>query len=237
MGLWKQRALLILIFALLGSQAVAHDFWIEKTPEGFSLYRGHRSSSHPGEATIEYDPHSILEVLCSDEQGPLSPIEPEVVFPMRIGTGCRLIHVLFSSGYWTKTPYGTKNIPKTQVEHPLESWLSYESVKYIDSWNEDFIRPLTGHLELAPLSNPLLLGVGDKLRLLVTKNKVPVNGAVVTYDGKPRGLTGADGQINIRLRHPDLQLIQTTISWPLDSIEADTEIHTAALCFRMGEKP
>jgi nickel transport protein len=57
------------------------------------------------------------------------------------------------------------NKSKNETKEPLESWLSYESVKRVDGWTEAFKKPLTDDLEIVPLGNPLTLNVGDKTTL------------------------------------------------------------------------
>ncbi|MGQ9660672.1 MAG: DUF4198 domain-containing protein [Thermochromatium sp.] len=92
-------------------------------------------------------------------------------------------------------------------------------------------------LEIVPAENPLVLKEGDKLTLRVLANGQPVADATVSYDGKPRGQTGADGTVNIRLKHTGLQLIQASVRSPHAGPEADEVIHTTALTFDLGAAP
>ena len=64
-------------------------------------------------------------------------------------------------------------------------------------------------LELVFTENPFALAVGDKLRLTVVFRGEPAQDVTVAYDGDPRGVTGDDGRINLRIRHKGLQLINT----------------------------
>jgi nickel transport protein len=155
---------------------------------------------------------------------------------VRINGGCAAIFVLTSSGYWTKTPYTTKNRPKTEVREPLASWLSYESVKRIDRWTPELADPLTTDIEIVPVNNPLELDPGDKLRLVITLEGRPVAGAVVAYDGKTRGQTGTDGRINVKIRHRGFQIVQATLRVPVESEETDEIVHTANLNFEIDDR-
>ena len=56
----------------------------------------------------------------------------------------------------------------------------------------------------------------------------------MTYDGKPRGHTGADGTVNVRIKHGGQQLIQASTRTPHAGPEADEVVHTAALTFTLG---
>jgi nickel transport protein len=58
----------------------------------------------------------------------------------------------------------------------------------------------------------------------------------VSYDGKPRGTTGRDGRINIRLRHGGFQVIQASLTRPDASGKADEVIHSANLNFELPEE-
>jgi nickel transport protein len=164
------------------------------------------------------------------------PFQSEEAYPYRMQGECAVAHVSISSGYWTKTPYGTQNLPKNQARMPLRSWLSHDSVKRIDHWAGPLARPLAGGLELTPLEDPLSLRKGEKLRLQVTFDGTPVEDAVVAYDGKPRGRPGADGRINIRVRHGGFQVIQATLTRSIASEKADEVIYSTHLNFELPEE-
>lgn len=78
---------------------------------------------------------------------------------------------------------------------------------------------------------------GDKLRVRVLADGKPAPGAIVMYDGKPRGETGTDGALHIRIRHPGLQLIQATAHTPHAGPEAEEVVHTTALTFSPIREP
>ncbi len=228
------RTLLVLLLGTLAGPALAHDLWLEKEEAGFGLYYGHKHSSHQGPTFVEYQSEWVGEALCFDPVGGSAPFESEGGYPYRMRGECAAVHVAISSGYWTKTPYGTQNLPKDQARMPVESWLSHESVKRFEGWTEALARPLAAGLELTPLEDPLRLRKGEKLRLRVTFDGEPVRDAVVSYDGKPRGQPGADGEINIRVRHGGFQVIQATSSRRIDSEKADKVIHSANLNFELS---
>ncbi len=216
------------------SPARAHDLWLEPGPPGYTLRYGHLPSGHDGARGIEYDPATVLRADCFDASGRPLAAAIERASPVTIRGDCAALFVLTSSGTWTKTPYGTLNVPKDQAEQVVESWRSFESVKWLETWGQPLASPVTGDLEITPLANPFTLRDGDKLQVLVTRERRPVAGAVVSYDGKPRGTTDRSGTINVRVRHGDVQRVTATLRVPIHTPQADVEIHTTSLSFELG---
>ncbi len=217
------------------SEVRAHEIWLEKHEDGLVLLYGHRDSTHGEADTIKYDPEEVLRVECHGIDGEGGEITLERAYPLVTPDTCGVTYVLTSSGYWAKTPFGTRRLPKDEAKSPLESWFSYESVKRIDAWDGRFARPVTGDLELSPIKNPLGLSEGKKVRLLATIGGEPAAGIPVAYAGKTRGVTGSDGRVNIKLRHGGIQMIQASYSEPGDSVKADEIIHTTTLVFEIEE--
>jgi nickel transport protein len=230
------RILIAVVLVLLAGPAWAHDLWLEKEADGFGLYSGHKHSGHAGAQITQYRPEVVKEALCFDEQGQRMAFDAEAAYPYRIRAACAAVYVLTSSGYWTKTPYGTENVPRAQARMPVRSWLSFESVKRLDRWSAALAKPLTPGLEITPLNDPLTLHTGEKLRLLVTFEGRPVEGSVVAYDDKARGKSGADGAVNVRVQHAGFQIIQASLHRPDASGQADEVIHTTTLNFELPEK-
>jgi len=230
------KHLLALLLLAMAGQAHAHDLWLEKEDGGLALYYGHKHSSHGGAAFVEYQLEWVREALCFDAAGGRTRFEAEAAYPYRMRGECAAAHVSISSGYWTKTPYGTQNLAKDEVRMPVKSWLSHDSVKRIDQWSESLARPVAEGLELTPLEDPLRLRKGKKLHLQVTFDGKPVEDADVAYDGKPRGRPGPDGTINVRLRHGGFQVIQASLTRPLASEKADEVIYSTNLNFELPEE-
>jgi len=229
------RFLLGVGFAVGMSTAAAHDLWIEPVAGGYQLLYGHHPQvSHEGARQIAYAPDVVKSVVCLDPAGGRRPAKVGSSSPIKIEGDCAILYVLTSSGYWTKTTAGTKNLKKTEATAPLGSWQSFESVKHIAQWGSGAASPLGTPLEIIPADNPLALKDGDKLGVRVLAAGKPVAGAVVTYDGKPRGETGSDGTVNIRVKHGGLQLVQAATRTPHTGPEADEVVHTTALTFALG---
>lgn len=226
--------LLCLLSLALAPVARPHDLWLERAADGLWLRYGHLPTGHAGASLIDYRPEVVQRIACHDAAGRPVECRPTPGSPLHIECPCAVACVLTSSGYWTKTAYETRNVPKSEVEAPVRGWLSYESVKRIDAWTDALARPLTEDLELVPLENPLTLEPGEKLELLVTRGGQPVEGAVVTYDDKPRGQTGKDGRIHVRIKHAGLQSLQAGLTLPGDGLSADEIVHTTTLNFEPG---
>jgi nickel transport protein len=223
--------LALAIVLLVTLPAAAHDLWLEPGADGCVLHRGHHHSDHGGEDGIAYDPALVEAVICCDQEGELVRQPAPDAAPLRVPGSWAAVCVQLRSGPWTKTPDGTKNLPRDQVEHPLESWYSRETVKLVSAWIPHLEEPLGEELEIVPLENPLVLGVGDKLRLRVLCAGRPVPEAIVTYDGKPRGVTDADGRINVKVRRAGLQNVQASWRERLDASATDAIVHVAVLNF------
>jgi uncharacterized GH25 family protein len=236
------RALLssaIVLACTASPPAGAHDLWLEPVPGGFTVQYGHppQRVSHGGETQVPYAPAQVESALCRDAEGGQRSARLGSSYPVRVEGDCAVVYVLLSSGYWTKTPTGTRNVRKTEAASPLASWQSFESVKHVAAWGAGASRPLGTPLEIVPAQNPLTLRDGDKLTVRVLAQGQPVTDAVVTYDGKPRGQTGGDGALNLRVKHGGLQLIQASTRAPHAGPEADEVVHTTALTFAVVAVP
>lgn len=213
--------------------AAAHDLWLEKDIAGYLLYQGHRHSSHAGAEIVPYEPTAVKNALCVDATGATKPVSLGKGHPVKLSGDCASMLASFSTGYWTKTAWETRNAPRTGISGVMKSWLSEDSVKRIDRWIPATALPMGPGLEITPIADPLKLSVDDKLTVLVTDNKRPKAGVPVAYQGDTRGATGEDGKIAIRIRHGGMQLISASVESPLGDGKADTLIRATALQFEL----
>ena len=228
----KRLALLFLVLA--ATSARAHDFWIERTAEDLVLLYGH-GRAHNEEARLsEYRPEIVARVDCFDGEGTRGEAAVSSESPIRISGGCAAACVLVSTGYWSRTPEGTRNVSKKDAAAAIKSWQSFISIKRIDEWGEGLSRPLTSDFEITPLVNPLVLGSGAKIDLLVTLGGEPVQGATVTCGKETSEVTGEDGRASVKIPQGGFQAIRAKLAVPVESEYADETIYVANLNFEIG---
>ncbi len=223
----------VLIFALLLSCVYAHDLWIERNKDRMVLYYGHIKPKEGEESLIKYKVENVLKALCFNGEGKRMEVQIERSYPLSFPANCLAYYVLFSTGYWTKTAKGTKNLPKDEVEDPIESWLSYEGVKRLEGWTEAFRKPLTEDLEIVPLENPFSANLYSKISLRVYYKGKPVKGAAVAYQGHLIGFTDREGNINVRIKERGLQKISASIKEKFDGVKADYTVISTNLIFEV----
>ena len=225
------RIALLLSGTLLATASQAHDYWFERSAEDYLLHRGHQFSQHQGAKEVPFDPGIITAAHCL-RSGEVTP-SPAVVgeaYPLRVQGPCLAVIVTADSGYWSQTLTGTRNQGKDESFGVLRSWQALESVKRVEAWSERLREPLSTDLELVFTKNPFELAVGDKLRLKAVLDGRPVAGVTVAYHGDPRGVSGDDGGVNLRIRHKGLQLITASLEEPLaDSRKADKRVRSTIL--------
>lgn len=223
------------LFAILcAAPAQAHDLWLEKTGQQFTLYQGHRHSRHAGAETLAYGHSFVAHARCFDERGGQRPLTVTATAPWSASGDCTALQVDASSGYWSKTPWETINVPKPEAPGALKSWRSKDTLKRLERWRPAFAQPFGSGLEILPTIDPFVLKPGDKLVVRVVRDGQPVAGAPVAYHGDPRGETDPAGRIAIRLRHAGIQLISASVELPLKDGHADTEILAATLQFDLA---
>lgn len=225
---------LCLLLTAVAMPALAHDLWLEREAGGYVLYQGHRHSAHAGTDVVPYEAAAAKGGVCLGDAGERRPVTAAKGYPARYGGDCAALLVAFSTGYWTKTPWETKNLPKPQVPGALRSWLSEETLKRVDRWTPALTAPLGDGLELSPMTNPLVLAPGEKLVVRVTENRKPKAGVPVAYQGDTRGATGEDGTVAIRIRRTGTQLISASVETPLADGNADVTIRATALQFEVA---
>ena len=228
--------LLAVLALLTAAPACPHELWLDRDGDVLVLRYGHTGSVHEGAGVLDYPVAHVRRVECFRPDGePAAVVVDSTASPIRILGSCAVTCVLFSSGHWSQTPFGTKNLPKDEAKAPTRSWLSLEGVKRLDTWSSALAAPLTDDLELTPVEDPLVLARGEKVRLLVTLRGEPLADAVVAYDGRERGVSDRKGRINIRLKHGGLQFIQAGFTEPGDGLKCDEVVHTATLVFEIPD--
>lgn len=225
------RYFLLFLFA---ASLYAHDMWIEDSNATMTLHYGHlnQNSDHEGAKSLPYEPSKISDIICLESDKKRFLNQP-AIFPLVTSESCELLFVRLDNGFFTKTPYGTENKPKTEVKMSIKSWQSIESVKYIKT--KDHHDPIAKGLELSSTNEPMSLEVGDKIRLVATYDGKPIEGVTVAYDGKPIGVSDDNGHVNVRIKHDGLQHIQASINKPFTGTQCDETIYSTTLNFKVSK--
>ncbi len=217
----------------------AHDFWFQQEGQEYVLYRGHHFGNHEGEFLVPYDPAIIQHITCVSPDGVPRKVDPPTDYPARIPGPCARLTVEVNSGYWPETGIETIHQSGEQVPEARYTWRVIESTTLLNSWNQlEHPSSLPQGLEIFLEKNPFLVKEGEKLRLVVLQSGKPRQGVTVAYDGNPRGVTGQDGRINIRVRHGGPQVITGSIKEPaVDAGKADSLLRSTTLLFELPDLP
>jgi len=194
----------LIIFCLLTAAiltvgvASAHDYWIEKKGSSYIILYGH------GEQRTEYDPAAVKKITVFNADG--KPVEfrkdmqGKVLMIQPAGSAAVII-VQLDSGYWSKTIYGWKNLPKRKASRVVEALHSYHYSKSIISWGESVRQPTTGiKLDIVPKNNPFDLKAGEALPLIVYFGGKPLAGATIEGDHEKVAVTDKDGAAKVPLK-------------------------------------
>ncbi len=175
--------ILIILFSLLSmiGELRAHEFWIEQQGKEFVLVFGH------GTHREEFEVAKVKYVKAFDQQGKPIDVKKEVKkkeILLQPSGSPSLIIASIDNGYWSKTIYGWRNLPKRKASRVVEAIRSLNFSKILLSWGDwihQSLNELT--LDIFPLKNPFLMKSGERLPLKIT------------YEGKPLGeidILGAD---------------------------------------------
>lgn len=210
----------------------AHDFWIEQRGDNFRVVFGH------GTHREEFEPSKIKSIRVIDTEGRDIPFKKEMkdkglnIRPERLPA---LIIVEIDNGYWSKTIYGWKELPKRKASRVVEALRSIFYTKTIISWSEAIEKASSlARLDILPLKNPFEIQEGETLPLKILLEGKPLAGAeVFGIDHKKIGTTSRDGLISIPIFRGN-NLVTVNYREPLkDDPDADVLSLTATLTFEV----
>ena len=224
---------LALLLALV-PEVSAHDFWIDRSGQGFLLVFGH------GDQKMEFDPSKVKAVKAFGPGGGEVEIRRE-----KRGQGLFLqpleppswIFAEIDNGYWSKTIYGWRNLPKRKASRVVEATHSFYYSKALLTWSDALNRPLiNAPLDIVLLKNPFELKVGDSVPIKVFYRGKPIAG--VEVEGRDHDIvstTDKDGMARVRLIRGH-QLISLSHKEPVpNDPDADYLSFTATLSFEVGK--
>jgi nickel transport protein len=186
------------LLLILAPAVSAHDFWIERSGGDLVLIFGH------GEQREEFDISRVKAARSFSSGGGENELRGE-----KRGKGLVLrpaeppswVFVEIDNGYWSKTIYGWKNLPKRKASRVVEANRSVCYAKAILTWNEALRQPASrALLDIVPRENPFSLKAGDSLPVKVYFRGKPLAGAEIEgRDHDKVAISDKDGNAKLRL--------------------------------------
>ncbi|HWR90349.1 MAG TPA: DUF4198 domain-containing protein, partial [Dissulfurispiraceae bacterium] len=232
---WKPAVILFFAFFFSFTSAVsAHDYWIERHGREYSVVFGH------GKHREDVDPAKIKTIRAFDFQGKAVAVareKKEKAVVLKPAESPSIMGVEIDNGYWSKTIYGWKNLPKRQASRVVEANRSFNYSKTILSWSEAAQRSLEGFMiDMIPLKNPFQMKAGEKLPVRVLfMGKPLVKAEVIGGDHEKVAETDKDGIAQVPLTKGD-QLFTISHKDPLKGDpDADYRSITSTLSFEVSK--
>jgi cobalt/nickel transport system permease protein len=231
-GLKPLLLIVLLVSLILPIASEAHEFRIERKGGEFTVVFGH------GTHREEFDSSRIKQVKALDANGKSISVSPERkgedVF-LRVSEPAALVLVEIDNGYWSKTIYGWKNLPKRKASRVVEANRSLNYSKVLLSWSNAVQGPLEGvALDILLLKDPFQMKSGETLPVKILFQGKPLGKVeVLGNDHTKIGATDAEGTVSMNLSKGH-QLITVTHKDPLKGDpDADYLSVTATLTFEV----
>lgn len=212
--------------------AHAHDFWLERQGGGFALLYGHR-----GGETLAIEGHKVKAVRCARAGVGVSDLRKSAAFtPKKVAVvgQCSAVSAFYYGGYWSLTPDGEKNLPKSKCADAVKSWESMQYAKWVDVRSPLSNKPIGDEFEIVPVTDLSKVKQGDKATFRVLLWGKPVAGATIAIDHKPLGQTDSAGEARVRIRASDVESISASLKKPTGSPDAETRVFEATLSFQVA---
>ncbi len=231
---WKASKGVLLAAALLlqAPWLNAHEYWIEQKGQDFALVYGH------GTAREEFDVSKVKDIKALDPRGKGIEVRKEArdkALLLKVSEAPAVILAEIDNGYWSKTIYGWKNLPKRKASRVVEAIRSTNFAKALFSWS-DAAQHSSGdiRLDILPVKNPFDLKAGEFLPLKVTYQGNPIPDLEVEgTDHTKVATTDKNGLTQIRVSK-GYQVITVTHKEPLrGDPDADFLSLTTTLTFEV----
>jgi nickel transport protein len=228
----RSPALLLLAALAVPALAAAHDLWLEPAGDGLALRYGH----HGGEL-LPIETSKIKAVRCL-EAGRARDLLAGAAFTateVRLPGRCPAASAFFDGGFYSLTPDGEVNRPRSQVPDAVRSWASRQFAKWVEVRRPGAAAEVLGdELELVAVSDLGKARQGDKITLRLLSRGRPVAGGLVAIDHKPLGETDSAGEVRVKVRGAALETISATLRQPVKTPEADQLVLEASLTFEVA---
>lgn len=212
--------------------ALAHDFLIEPKGDDFMVVFGH------GMQREEFEVSKVKQVKAVGLQGKEIPVQREKKekgLMLKINGRPSVIVASIDNGYWSKTIYGWKELPKRKASRVVEAIRSLFFSKTILSWNDAIpAASMDADLDIIPLNNPFEVKAGESLSLKVLLRGQPLPGAeVIGGEHAKLGKTGKDGLVKVPLMRGQNLVTVEHKERIKDDPDADVLSLTATLTFEV----
>jgi uncharacterized GH25 family protein len=147
---------------------------------------------------------------------------------------CAVASAFLDGGFYSLTPDGEKNLPKSKVPDAVKAWRSKQFAKWIDIRSPLSTEAQGDELEIVPVTDLRKAKAGDKATFRVLLEGKPIAGAVLSMGHKPLGETDDQGEVRVKIRSADVESVSVTFRRAVKSPEADSEVFEASLTFEVA---
>lgn len=242
-------AVLMAAIILTAGLANAHDMWLtlDDPQAGKPLHvvtgYGHAFPADEGTDKEKLVPAYILGPKGTVRTKPGAALDFYSVSPLAAGS--YLVVSGRKAQWYTKTPEGTKNMPKNKAPEALRCIRSAKYAKAVlnlDGAKGNVSQTVGQTMEIVPLANPAALKLGQELPVQVLFEGKPLakSDVYATFAGFSThknsfaffGKTDNDGKAYVKLWHPGLWIVVAKHRFPFaNQAECDEDMHAASLTF------
>jgi uncharacterized GH25 family protein len=187
---------------------------------------------------MEFEASKVAKLSAIDGQGKELMIQKEPrnkALELKVSGQPAAVMAEIDNGYWSKTIYGWKELPKRKASRVVEAIRSLYFTRALLSWNGAVQEASGGtRLEIVPMADPFTMKPGDSLSVRVLGSGKPLQDIeVVGLDHAKRGITDKDGMIKVPLTE-GLNLVTVEYKEKIkDDPDADALSLTATLTFEV----
>lgn len=251
----KKRFTLVAALAacliLAASAALAHDMWlITDNPTTDKPLRVVVGYGHAFPTTEQADMSTIMPAAIVGPQGAVAT-KPgkaqDFISTKPLAKGTYIVTSHNKARYYTKSPEGSKNAPKSEVPEAISCVMSAKFAKAVVNLGGvlgDVSQPVGQTLEIVPLANPGAIKAGGELPVLVLYKGKPLAGAALmaTYAGFSKhhnsfafyAKADKQGKAYVQVWHDGLWLVLAKHKVPFeDRTKCDNYSYSSALTFQI----
>jgi uncharacterized GH25 family protein len=232
MALSARQAVVLAVLTLSG-KAMAHDFWLERQTGTFVLRYGHR-----GGEVLPLDTTKMRSLTCRRDKGRAENLLRSAVASanqLSLAATCSVVSAFLDGGFYSLTPDGEKNLPKSKVPDAVKAWRSKQFAKWIDIRSPLAAEAQGDELEIVPVTDLRKVKTGDKATFRILLDGKPISGAVLSMGHKALGETDDQGDVRVKIRASDVESVSASIRRPVKSPDADSEVFEASLTFEVAQ--